>query len=63
MLVIPVKKGNIHRALKQFKKKFRNTKVLQEIRNRKEFQKKSFLKRQVKEKAILRDKYRRNNDE
>ena len=63
MLIIPVKKGNIHRVLKQFKKKFRNTKVLQEIRNKKEFKKKSFLKRQVKEKAILRDKYRRNNDE
>ena len=29
MLKIPVVKGNINKALKQFKRKFRNTKVLQ----------------------------------
>ena len=35
MLKIPVVKGNINKALKLFKRKFKNTKRLQEIRERK----------------------------
>ena len=42
MLIIPVKEGeNIDRALKRFKRKFLQTQVLKEIRQRKEFTKKS----------------------
>ena len=63
MLKVPVIKGNINRALKQFKKKFRDTKTLQKLRDRKEHTKPSVAKRQAKEKAIIRDKYRRDNDE
>ena len=63
MLKVPVIKGNINRALKQFKKKFRDTKTLQKLRDRKEYTKPSIAKRQAKEKAIIRDKYRRDNDE
>ena len=63
MLIIKVQKGNINRALKQFKKKFRDTKTLQKLRDRKEYTKPSIAKRQAKEKAIIRDKYRRDNDE
>ena len=63
MLKIPVVKGNLNRALKQFKKKFRDTKTLQKLRDRKEYTKPSVEKRQAKEKAIIRDKYRRDNDE
>ena len=63
MLKIPVVKGNLNRALKQFKKKFRDTKTLQKLRDRKEYTKPSIAKRQAKEKAIIRDKYRRDNDE
>ena len=63
MLKVPVIKGNINRALKQFKKKFRDTKTLQKLRDRKEYTKPSVEKRQAKEKAIIRDKYRRDNDE
>ena len=38
MLIIPVKEGeNIDRALKRFKRKFLQTQVLKEIRQRKEF--------------------------
>ena len=35
MLKVPVVKGNINRALKNFKKKFRDTKVIKELRERK----------------------------
>ena len=63
MLKIPVVKGNINKALKLFKRKFRNTKMLQEIRKRKNYIKPTTKKRQIKEKAILKDKYRRDNDE
>ena len=31
MLKVPVIKGNLNRALKVFKKKFKNTKVLKEL--------------------------------
>ena len=35
MLVIPVVKGNINKALKQFKIKFKKTGVLKELKERK----------------------------
>ena len=54
MLVIPVKKGNIHRALKQFKRKFRDTKVIKEIRERQYFTKPSKKRRVEKDEAIRR---------
>ena len=63
MLKIPVVKGNVNRALKQFKKKFRDTKVLKEPRDRKQHTKKSDLRRKKKEKAILKELYKRENDE
>jgi small subunit ribosomal protein S21 len=47
MLQIPVKEGeSIERALKKYKKKFERTRVLKELRERKEYTKKSILKRQ-----------------
>ena len=49
MLKVPVVKGNINRALKNFKKKFRDTKTLQKLRDRKEYTKPSIAKRQAKE--------------
>ena len=63
MLKVEVKKGNISGALKIFKKKFRDTKTHQKLRDRKEYTKPAIAKRQAKEKAIIRDKYRRDNDE
>ena len=54
MLKIPVVKGNINRALKQFKRKFRNTQVIKEIREKKHFIKPSLKKRRAKEEAIRR---------
>lgn len=52
MLIIPVKEGeNIERAIKKYKKKFDRTKVMRELRQRKEFTKPSVLKRQERIKA------------
>ncbi|MGM0635088.1 MAG: 30S ribosomal protein S21 [Bacteroidota bacterium] len=52
MLVVKVKDGEkIDRALKRLKRKFRDTKVLQTLRDKKEFKKPSVLKRQQLKKA------------
>ena len=63
MLKIPVIKGNINKALKLFKRKFKNTKRLQELRERKHYTKPSTKRRLAKEKAILKQKYKEDNDE
>ena len=34
MLRVPVKKGNLNKALKLFKKKFRDTQIIKELRER-----------------------------
>ena len=54
MLKIPVVKGNINKALKIFKRKFRNTKKLQELRERKHYTKPSVKRKIEKENAIRR---------
>ena len=47
MLQIPVKEGeSIEKALKKYKKKFERTWVLKELRTRKEYIKKSVVRRQ-----------------
>jgi small subunit ribosomal protein S21 len=52
MLVVKVKDGEkIERALKRLKRKFRDTKVLQTLRDKKQFTKKSVEKRQNLKKA------------
>ena len=63
MLEIPVIKGNINKALKQFKRKFKQTGTLKEIRERKQYIKKSQKRKLTKEKAILKRKYKEENDE
>lgn len=65
MLIEKVKPGeNIDKALKRFKRKFNQTKMTQEIRERGEFKKSSVKKRETKKKAIyiqkLRDKENNN---
>ena len=62
MLIIPVKEGeNIDRALKRFKIKFLQTQVLKEIRQRKEFTKKSEKLRVKKQKAAYSENLLRNS--
>ena len=63
MLKIPVIKGNINKALKVFKRKFKQTGILKEVRERKNYIKPSTKKRKQKEKAILKRKYKEKYDE
>ena len=62
MLKIPVVKGNINKALKIFKRKFKQTGILKEVRERKNHTKKSTKRKISKEKAILKRKYKEEND-
>ena len=63
MLIVSVVKDNINKALKTFKVKFKKIGVLQEIRERKQFIKKSTKRKLVKEKSLLKQKYKEENDE
>jgi len=55
MLIINVKEGeNIDRALKRFKRKVRDTKLINILRDKKQFTKKSARKRKEMEKAVYR---------
>ena len=62
MLIIKVQKGNINRALKQFKRKFRDTQVLKELRERKNYTKKS-LKRRIEKNEAIRKLKSQQDDE
>ena len=62
MLIIKVQKGNINRALKQFKRKFRDTQVLKELRERKNYIKKSLKRRREKDEAIRRLKKQQDDE-
>ena len=63
MLIIPIIKGNINYALKSFKRKFKQTGILKEVRERKSYTKPTTKRRLEKEKSILKRKYKENNDE
>lgn len=61
MLIIEVKETeNIDRALKRYKRKVQQTKILRELRNRKEFKKPSVQRRNQVLKAIYKEKKSRD---
>ncbi|MBF90271.1 MAG: 30S ribosomal protein S21 [Flavobacteriales bacterium] len=63
MIIIPVKDGeSIDRALKRFKKKFMKTGTMMELRNRREFTKKSVELRAQRIKAAYKEQLRREED-
>ena len=62
MLRIPVVKGNLNKALKQFKRKFKDTKVLKELRERKHYTKPSAKKRVQKDEAIRKLKKQQDDE-
>ena len=62
MLKIPVIKGNINKALKQFKRKFKQTGVLKEVRERKDYVKPS-LKRRIEKDEAIRKLKKQQDDE
>ena len=63
MLEIPVVKGNINKALKIFKRKFKQTGILKKVRDNKNYTKPTTKRRKQKEKAIITQKYKEENDE
>ena len=62
MLIIPVVKGNINKALKQYKIKFKKTGVLNELRERKHYTKPS-LKRKLQKDEAIRKLKKQQEDE
>jgi small subunit ribosomal protein S21 len=61
MLIIEVKESeNIDRALKRYKRKVQQTKILRELRDRKEFKKPSVQRRNQILKAVYKEKKARN---
>jgi small subunit ribosomal protein S21 len=56
MLIIDVKDGNIERALKFYKNKVKSVKQIEQLRERKEFEKPSVIKRIATQKAIRKEK-------
>lgn len=63
MLRVIVKDGDtIEKALKQFKRKTMNTKLIKELRNRQEFEKPSVTERKKKLKARYVQKLRNESD-
>ncbi|CAM1347739.1 MULTISPECIES: 30S ribosomal protein S21 [Tenacibaculum] len=56
MLKIIVKEGeNIDRALKRYKRKYRDVKILQQLRNRKQYDKPSVIRRAEVKKAAYKE--------
>lgn len=56
MLIIKIKEGeNIDRAIKRYRKKHRNTKVLQEVKRRREYKKESVRRREEIMKATYKE--------
>ena len=62
MLKIPVVKGNINKALKLFKRKFKDTQLLRELRERKNYTKPSAKKRVQKDEAIRKLKKQQDDE-
>lgn len=61
MLKIEVKKGNIEKALKDYKGKIIRTHQMREINIRKEYEKPSIKNRRLKQKGKHKEKKRREN--
>ena len=56
MLIIDVKDGKIERALKVYKNKVKRVKQIEQLRDRKEFEKPSVTKRIQKLKSVHKEK-------
>ena len=57
MLLVSIKNGNIESALKEYKRKVQKVKQIEELRERKEFIKKSVKNRLQIEEAKRKNKY------
>ena len=59
MLITHVNKGNIERALKEYKGKVIKTRQMSQLNDRKEFEKESVRKRREKSNGVYKEKKRR----
>lgn len=57
MLIIKVLNNKLEHALKEYKKKNKDTKVLKQLRERMTYTKPSMKKRMIKNKAIRKNNY------
>ena len=63
MIIVPVKEGeNIERDLKKFKRKAEKTGIIKEVRNRKQFDKPSVVKRIKMQHAVYVNQLRQNEE-
>lgn len=62
MLIIKVKKGDINRALKQYKSKVIKTRQMRELNDRKEYSKPSEENRKQRNKAKYLERKRRKDE-
>jgi small subunit ribosomal protein S21 len=61
MLIIPIKEGDtIEKALKKYKKKFEKVGILKQIRDKMFYKKPSERKKEIINRAIIREKIRRS---
>jgi small subunit ribosomal protein S21 len=61
MIIIEVK-GSIEKSLKRYKRKFENLKIIKQLRDRKNFKKKSVTRREEINKAKYVEQKFKNND-
>jgi ribosomal protein S21 len=61
MLIVKVRKNEIEKALKELKSKVIKTRQNSFLNDRKEYKKKSVVKRQILNKAIYREKFKNKN--
>ena len=59
MLITHVNKGNIERAIKEYKGKVIKTRQMSQLNDRKEFEKESVRKRREKSKGVYKEKKKR----
>ena len=62
MLRVPVVKGNLNKALKIFKKRFKKTGILKSLKEKQQFTKKSKKKKLMKDRAIYKQNFLNNKD-
>jgi len=62
MIIVEVKKGNIERALKEYKGKVIKTRQMSQLNDRKEFEKESVRKRRLKQKGVYKEKKKRGEE-
>ena len=63
MIIIPVLKNNIDRAVKAFRYKLKKTQVLKKLRENRYYIKKNEKRRNGLEKAISREKWNLENED